>query len=211
MKSLQKTYLSILIQAFAIASVPVTTLYAQPAQAQVTEQRSYNIPANTLGYVLSTFAAQSGVVFSYDPKIVQGQTSPGLQGKYSVDTGFKKILAETSYQLKESDQGYVLIKNNENKSDRSDHTQINNIHGATVQQEAVQLAPLVVYGQKDRDTQGYDDVYDKNYSTVYAGKDLIERFKGTTPSDLFKGMANVYSGDARNSGALDPNIRGVQG
>lgn len=24
-------------------------------------------------------------------------------------------------------------------------------------------------------------------------------------------MVNVYSGDARNSGALDPNIRGIQG
>jgi hemoglobin/transferrin/lactoferrin receptor protein len=78
-------------------------------------------------------------------------------------------------------------------------------------QPAVQMNAITVYGAKDRDSQGYDDVYEKNYSTVYAGKDLIERFKGSSPADLFKGMSNVYSGDARNSGAVDPNIRGIQG
>jgi len=54
-------------------------------------------------------------------------------------------------------------------------------------------------------------VYEANRSSVYAGKDYIERFKGTNPADVLQGMVGVYSGDARNSGALDPSIRGVQG
>jgi len=32
-----------------------------------------------------------------------------------------------------------------------------------------------------------------------------------SPADIFKGLVGVQSGDARNSGALDPNIRGIQG
>ncbi|MGB7388408.1 MAG: TonB-dependent receptor, partial [Pseudomonas neustonica] len=65
--------------------------------------------------------------------------------------------------------------------------------------------------QLTRDEAGYDGIYDDNISSVYSGKEQIERYKGTNPADVFKGMLNVYTGDARNSGALDPNIRGIQG
>ncbi|MDE5306200.1 hypothetical protein PY546_05060 [Providencia stuartii] len=56
--------------------------------------------------------------------------------------------------------------------------------------------------------KGYDDQYDKNESNIYLGKDLVERYKGTNPADVLNSAVGVYSGDARNSGALDPNIRG---
>src|SRR5690606_19725727 len=62
-----------------------------------------------------------------------------------------------------------------------------------------------------RDEAGRSDVYFKDVSNVYAGKDEIERYKGSSVGDLFKGLNGVYSGDVRNSGALDPNIRGIQG
>lgn len=64
---------------------------------------------------------------------------------------------------------------------------------------------------KQRDSKGYDDQYDKNESNVYLGKDLVERYKGTNPADVLNSAVGVYSGDARNSGAIDPNIRGIQG
>lgn len=64
---------------------------------------------------------------------------------------------------------------------------------------------------EERDEKGRSDVYRKNVSNVYAGKEELERYKGTSVSDVFSGLNGVYSGDARNSGALDPNIRGIQG
>jgi len=70
--------------------------------------------------------------------------------------------------------------------------------------------PLEATGEM-RDLQGYDDVYERNLSTAYIGKEMVERFKGAAPADVLKGLLNVHSGDARNSGALDPNIRGIQG
>ncbi|WP_228291279.1 hypothetical protein, partial [Acinetobacter baumannii] len=83
---------------------------------------------------------------------------------------------------------------------------------AVIEEDAsVRLTPIVVYGKEDRDTEGYNKVYDSNRSSVYAGKDYVERFKGTNPADVLQGMVGVYSGDARNSGALDPSVRGVQG
>ncbi|CDG23327.1 heme receptor [Xenorhabdus poinarii G6] len=73
------------------------------------------------------------------------------------------------------------------------------------------LGKIRVTDNRDKDEAGYDAVYDKDISTIYIGKKEIERYKGTSPADLIKGAVGVYSGDARNSGALDINIRGVQG
>ena len=64
---------------------------------------------------------------------------------------------------------------------------------------------------KDRDRQGYDTQYEKDGGSVYLGKDLVERYKGTSTADVLNSAIGVYSGDARNSGALDPNVRGIQG
>ncbi|MEX6313600.1 TonB-dependent receptor plug domain-containing protein [Providencia manganoxydans] len=64
---------------------------------------------------------------------------------------------------------------------------------------------------KQRDQKGYDAQYDKNESNVYLGKELVERYKGTNPADVLNSAVGVFSGDARNSGAIDPNVRGIQG
>ena len=77
--------------------------------------------------------------------------------------------------------------------------------------EIMDLGAVVVTWSENSDSAGYDEVYNKNMSSVYRGKSEIERSKGLSPADLLKGMPGVYSGDARNSGAIDVNIRGIQG
>ncbi|HGN1705031.1 TPA: TonB-dependent receptor [Providencia rettgeri] len=64
---------------------------------------------------------------------------------------------------------------------------------------------------KERDRKGADNQYDKDESNIYISKEEIERYKGTNPADAINHAVGVYSGDARNSGALDPNVRGIQG
>ncbi|MBP6861841.1 MAG: TonB-dependent receptor [Neisseriaceae bacterium] len=83
-------------------------------------------------------------------------------------------------------------------------------HAQTVDPEAT-LDNVVVVGKTNKDRQGANDVYDKDLSTLYINKTHIDRYKGSAPADVFKGLLGVQSGDARNSGALDPNIRGLQG
>lgn len=73
------------------------------------------------------------------------------------------------------------------------------------------LAPVTVKGARNKDEIGKNRVYAREIVNLYKGKEEVETFKGNTVSDLFSGMVGVYSGDARNSGAVDPNIRGVQG
>lgn len=78
-------------------------------------------------------------------------------------------------------------------------------------EDKTDLGHIQVSDNKEKDKQGYAQVYEKDVSNVYLGKELLERYQGVSPADLLKSAIGVYSGDARNGGALDPNIRGVQG
>ena len=73
------------------------------------------------------------------------------------------------------------------------------------------LDTVTVKGKRNKDEIGKNRVYAHEIVNLYKSKNEVETFKGNTVSDLLSGMSGVYSGDARNSGALDPNIRGVQG
>ncbi|ASP17735.1 hypothetical protein CGZ77_08260 [Neisseria sp. KEM232] len=77
--------------------------------------------------------------------------------------------------------------------------------------ESSALETVIVKGNKNKHQTGRDRVYTREVVNLYKGKEEVETFKGNTVSDLLSGMVGVYSGDARNSGAIDPNIRGVQG
>lgn len=85
-----------------------------------------------------------------------------------------------------------------------------------IAQESVNIVGLgkvtvVAQGENESHEIKHDEVYDRSISSVYRDKTEVERFKGAVPADVFKGMVGVNSGDARNSGALDPNVRGIQG
>lgn len=73
------------------------------------------------------------------------------------------------------------------------------------------MQEVTVSGERTRDEKGRDDVYDKNVTTVYQGREELQRFQTTNPGDVFKGMNGVYSMDTRGSQSITPNIRGLTG
>lgn len=204
--------------AFAIHTVCIgsLTLPLQHAYAETVDIKTYDIPAGSLANVLNQFAEQSGTSIAIDAQQLKGQSSSGLKGNFALEQGFQHILASSTFHALKVGQGYTLAPNTTQNTHRiatPATTLINNTSAQQIQNDevAVRLTPLVVFGQENRDIQGSNRVYDANRSSVYAGKDYIERFKGTNPADVLQGMVGVYSGDARNSGALDPSVRGVQG
>ena len=66
-------------------------------------------------------------------------------------------------------------------------------------------------GGANKHERGRDRVYTREIVNLYKGKEEVETFKGNTVSDLFGGMTGVYSGDACNSGALDPTCAACRG
>ena len=68
----------------------------------------YDIPAGSLIDALSRFARQSGVAISIKADQLNELQTSGLQGNYSIETGFATLLAGSGYQIRKTDAGYVL-------------------------------------------------------------------------------------------------------
>ncbi|SDG03447.1 TonB-dependent receptor [Phytopseudomonas seleniipraecipitans] len=79
------------------------------AHAQ-TAERTFSVPASSLGEALSRFASQAGVSLSVDPALVSGRSTPGLSGTYSVDEGFMRLLQGSGLSLQPvGAQAYTLV------------------------------------------------------------------------------------------------------
>jgi outer membrane receptor for ferric coprogen and ferric-rhodotorulic acid len=78
--------------------------YAEPAGEQ-----AYHLAQGDLSQVLTRFAAEAGVVLSFDANLTRGRQSPGLEGRYSIDAGLNRLLNGSGLQaIRESDGRYSL-------------------------------------------------------------------------------------------------------
>lgn len=89
--------------------------------------------------------------------------------------------------------------------------EVNPAGNGEVEENVTEVDTVTVRGRYNRHQAGHDKVYEEDISSLYRDKDQIDLFRGTASADLFKGMIGVGIGDARNSGGIDPNIRGIQG
>ncbi len=178
-----------------------------PAVAQAQAAVTYAIPAGSLASVLNRFADRSGAEIVYNGNLTDGLSSPGLSGSFSTAAALSRILAGTGLTFRHNGGNSYTLERAPRSADG-----------------AIQLGPLRVEGQQasaggigaretgaERDSRRKDDIYDQDISTTFASREEVERYRGTNTADALKGMVNVFSGDARNGGAIDPSIRGIQG
>lgn len=153
--------------------------------------RDYNIAPGPLGAALGSFTSQSGLLVSYDPELTRGRTAPALKGRYTVSEGIQRLLANAGLQLVPSSTGsYVLIAQR------------------AAPNAAAELSPTMV----EAAAQGPEaDTYRAPRSSVHLNSEQIDRFGRVSAGDLLNGLPGVQVGDTRNGGALDVNIRGIQG
>ncbi|MBD2839966.1 TonB-dependent receptor [Pseudomonas sp. JM0905a] len=74
------------------------------------ERRSYRVPAGSLSTALTRFAGQAGVSLSVDPSLVNGLSSPGLQGEYGVEEGFGALLRGSGLMLVPAGTGSYILQ-----------------------------------------------------------------------------------------------------
>ncbi|WP_394662773.1 TonB-dependent receptor domain-containing protein [uncultured Sphingomonas sp.] len=179
--------------------VLVTPLAAQAQRAAV----EVNIPAQPLGDALAQFAQQAHVQLGVDAALVAGLHSGGVAGRMDRARALDRLLSGSGLDWRLAD-GVVTLQKRPERAAKP---------GAPLVTDALQVdgdeTPRDV--AEARAERGHDTVFDADYSSGYKDRAEIERYKGVTTSDLLTGMVNVLSGDARNSGALDPSIRGIQG
>jgi len=78
--------------------------------------------------------------------------------------------------------------------------------------ESSNIEALTVTGKRSADQKGADDVFYKNVSNVYAGREYLERYRTDAAGDVLKGLNGVYNMNTRNAGsAITPSIRGISG
>ena len=164
----------------------------------------FNIPAQSLNSALLDFAERAGLELVYDFALVEGRRNQALNGTYTASEGLARLLADSGINYQFNSASSVSLNTT-----------------ATAEKEAAapeSLPRLSVAGEGVaretgalRDLRLKDEIFDQDISTDYLGKEDIDRFRGISTADVFQGLTNVYSGAARNGGALDANIRGIQG
>jgi len=86
------------------------------ARAQTTDQssaeakRSYRIPAGALERVLTGFASSAGIELAVDAALIQGKSSAGLSGDYTVREGFEELLRGQGVQLVRAPNGAYSLR-----------------------------------------------------------------------------------------------------
>jgi hemoglobin/transferrin/lactoferrin receptor protein len=93
-----------------LAQSPITSATnSSTATTAESARKRYDIPAGSLGPVLSNFAAQAGVLLSFDPAMTAGKQSTGLRGEYSLKEGFTLLLSGSNLILvSQTSGGYLL-------------------------------------------------------------------------------------------------------
>ncbi|KAF1068241.1 MAG: Fe(3+)-pyochelin receptor [Pseudomonas citronellolis] len=71
--------------------------------------RDYHLGGGPLGELLSRFAAQAGVVLSFDANRTAGKRSVGLDGHFAVEQGFAALLAGSGLKASEVSPGHYAL------------------------------------------------------------------------------------------------------
>ncbi|SEB35509.1 hemoglobin/transferrin/lactoferrin receptor protein [Nitratireductor aquibiodomus] len=193
----QSKFLRALLVA-STAIVPVCGVVSARAQttAQVT---AFNIPAQPLAAALSAFANQAGLKLAYPASLASGRTAPAVQGSYSSNEALRRLLSGTGLSHQINASGTVTI------ADR-----VSSAHAPVAADGSLMLGVIEVLGG-NANSAVYAP-YATAAATAHIDEATIERYRGSDPTDMFRGMPGVASANARNgSGGIDMNVRGMQG
>lgn len=179
------------------------TVWSTPALAQAASaERSFDIPAQPLSSALAIFGRQSGLQVSIPADLANGRTSSAVSGTMTPRQALSRLLTGTGLTYRISGNIVTL----ERAPQASSGT--------------VQLGTLRVGGATGGTGSGgtsgdwagvADQPYNAPLSSEYRSAKDIQRFRGTTVGDIIAGIPGVLTGENRNSGGLDLNVRGMQG
>ena len=185
-----------------------TMAMAQAASAPST--RSFDIRAQPLGDALTDFGQQSRMQISIDAGLVRGVSSPGVMGVMSPVQALSRLLSGTGFTYRITGNLVTL----ERAPDAGGAIQL----GAVRVEGAAGVGAASAAGTSSMDSIGGREGGDPSnapYRTAgtsnYISQDQIQRFRGSSNGDFLSGIPGVLNGENRNSGALDINIRGMQG
>jgi len=168
----------------------------------------FDIPAQPLIGALRAFARQADLQLSLEAGLVDGLQAPALKGNYTHAQALQTLLGSSAVSWRIDDQRSLILSRaaqNTTAGQRAGDT-VSDLDGSEV------LGPITIKGgMSSRINGAAAQVYTQPSSSVYISGETLNRFRGSSPGDVLKGVPGVQVGDTRNGGALDVNIRGIQG
>ncbi|WP_213980968.1 TonB-dependent receptor [Sphingomonas sp. dw_22] len=189
----------------AAGTIAIDAGIAVPAHAQAAGEHRYDIPAGPLAMALNRFAEESGLQLSYDAALTQGRTTPGVQGALSPADALSRLLAGTGLTWRFTGPNAVTLEAAPSA-------------GGVIALDTLRVQGGDLSGTGAGPVRGDESpaaLADRPYRTAgsssYISQEQIQRFRGTSTGDMFKGVPGVISGMNRNGAALNINIRGLAG
>lgn len=109
MHAFPATTLSAALAAFCAIAGPLATPAAR-AQTAAAQPVAYSIPAGPLDAALTAFARSSGVLLAYQPELVRGLASSGVQGSLPPTQALATLLAGTGLQAVVAENGTWTLR-----------------------------------------------------------------------------------------------------
>lgn len=193
--------------AVACASSPAVAQTADESQAvrnfaQSDQLRSFSIPRQPLAAALSLFSRQSGLQVSQAAGAAGDVTANAVNGSYTPEQALAELLRGTGIDYRIGANRSVLIGPVSLPAE-----------DAGIDADGSTVLPTIVISGSNR--WGRLGDADQNYQTAgsvnHISERNIQRFRGSSAGDFLKGTPGVMTGDNRNSGAIDINVRGMQG
>lgn len=185
---------------YSSSFVTLTALSDMRALAQTAATRTFSVPEASLERALALFGRQAGLQVTYNPAIATNKRSGGVRGNLELEDALGQLLAGTGLRHTFANATTISIVADE-AGPRA---------GFAGDGSGGVLDTITVTGA--RRLSPADRPYHTAAPAAHISGETIERFRGSSPAEIFQGTAGVMSGEARNgAGAIDVNIRGMQG
>lgn len=191
--------LAVLMASSALVGVTAPSV----ASAQTEQGASYDIPAQSLGDALAAFSRASGVDVVYGASVPSVRSAP-VSGRMSSSEALSRLLTGSGLTYRFIDANAVRLEVAPSAAPGAIQLGAVRIEGGGSSGGGL-VGPAADWaGEADGD-------YDGPSSSTYVSQAQIQRFRGTNVGDIISGIPGVHTGENRNSGALDLNVRGMQG
>jgi hemoglobin/transferrin/lactoferrin receptor protein len=192
-----------LLSSFLLASTAIVPAGYARAQSQAASAQSavtFNIPAQPLSSALTAFARQSGIKLAYPASLSTGKSAPALRGSFASADALGRLLAGSGLSFQFTSANAVTIL---------DPSIPAGTNQARVNDGSLVLDTINVTSAGG--AAAADRPYQTPGSSAHISAEQISRFPASSPGDILKNAPGVLSGENRNGGAIDVNIRGMQG
>ena len=189
---------------FAMAGVA----FAQPLDREI----NFNIPAQPLASAVIDFSKQAEIQILASGEKLNGVTSPGIRGRFSIDRGLRALLVGTGFTYRHAGQGTVtLVKAADASQTTQDATLVAQAAGSDTTQSAQRQERIEVTGSRVKRV----DIEGPSPIVVFTRKD-IERTGAVAVGDVLNRITqnstsanDTTFGSSAYAGSSTIRLRGI--